>query len=149
MQYSNAKIGIVVSKFNSDITKKLLEGAQSTLVEKGVLEKNLKVLQVPGAVEIPLMAKMLAKTGEYQAIICLGCVIRGETNHYDYVCQQVSYGCQKIMLEFCLPIVFGVLTTENEEQAYARVSYEQEGHKGAEAALCALDMIQQLSTDRP
>ncbi len=141
MQTNKIKIAVVVSEFNTEITSKLQEGAISTLLKNEVLEENIKLIQVPGAIEIPLIAKVLAQKNKYSAIICLGCVIRGETTHYDYVCQQVSYGCQKIMLEFSLPVIFGVLTTENEKQAFARLDESKEGHKGIDAANTALQMI--------
>ena len=99
------------------------------------------MIQVPGAIEIPLVAKLLAESNRYKAIIALGAVIRGETSHYDYVCDQVSQGCQKVMLDFNIPVIFGVLTTENEEQALARVGGVH-GHKGIDAADAALEMIQ-------
>lgn len=134
-------IAIVVSQFNQEITDLLLQGAWSRLLAMGVEEHNIRVLKVPGAIEIPLVAKALAKLNKYQAIICLGAVIRGETSHYDYVCNQVSEGCQQVMMEYNLPVIFGVLTTENYDQAKARVGGQQ-GHKGYEAADAAISMIQ-------
>jgi 6,7-dimethyl-8-ribityllumazine synthase len=136
-------IAIVVSLFNEEITSLLLEGALERLKELGVKEKNITVVKVPGAIEIPLTAKLLAKSKKYQALICLGAVIRGETSHYDYVCAQVSEGCQQVMMAYELPVIFGVLTTENEEQAKARVGGSQ-GHKGREAAEAALHMVATL-----
>lgn len=133
-------IAIVVSDFNSDITEKLLQGAMLRLAEKGFGHQEISVSHVPGAVEIPLTAKLLAKSKRYQVIICFGAVIRGETSHYDYVCDQVSHGCQRVMLEFDIPVIFGVLTTENEEQALERVGGSG-GHKGIEAADAALKMV--------
>lgn len=138
---SQLNIAIVVSDFNQVITLKLLEGALLRLSQLGVSDTQVKVLHVPGAIEIPLTAKLLARTQKYAAIICLGAVIRGETSHYDYVCQQVSDGCQKVMLEVEIPVIFGVLTTETEEQALARVG-GSEGHKGMDAADVALRMIE-------
>lgn len=135
---------IVVSLYNEVITKKLLEGAVSRLVELGVNEKSITIVKVPGAVEIPLTTKLLATTKKYQAIICLGAVIRGETGHYDYVCQQVSQGCQQVMMAFNVPVIFGVLTTENIEQAYDRVGGKV-GHKGREAADAAWQMVHVVS----
>lgn len=140
MCQTNTQIAIVVSEFNQEITKKLLEGALLRLSQLGVDEKQLKVVHVPGAVEIPLTAKLLARSKKYAAVICLGAVIRGDTTHYDYVCQQVSAGCQRVMLELEIPIVFGVLTTEDEQQAYDRVG-GKEGHKGMDAADVAVRMI--------
>lgn len=139
------QIAIVVSQFNQEITSRLKQGAMSRLLEAGMDQANIIVKEVPGAVEIPLTAQLLAKTKRYQAIICLGAVIRGETSHYDYVCEQVSNGCQRVMLDHEIPVIFGVLTTESEEQALARVG-GSEGHKGREAADAALDMINVLKT---
>lgn len=132
---------IVVSRFNRPITDKLLEGAVTQLMKQGVAQSEITVQSVPGAVEIPLTVQVLAKSKRFDAIIALGCVIRGDTSHYDYVCDQVSQGCQRVMLDQDLPIIFGVLTTENEEQAFARVG-GSEGHKGMEAADAALEMVE-------
>jgi 6,7-dimethyl-8-ribityllumazine synthase len=132
---------IVVADFNDEITGKLLEGALHRLNQRNVAANQIKIVHVPGAVEIPLTAKLLAQTNQYAAIICLGAVIRGDTDHYDYVCQQVSNGCQRIMLDLEIPIIFGILTTENLEQAYARVG-GTEGHKGMDAADAALKMAE-------
>lgn len=134
------KIAIVVSQFNSNITDELLEGALSRLKELEIDATNITTIHVPGAIEIPLATQLLASNKIYDAIICLGAVIRGETNHYDYVCQQVSYGCQRVMLDFNIPVIFGVLTTDNEAQALDRIG-GKEGHKGKEAADVALTMI--------
>lgn len=134
------KIAIVKSQYNEFITEKLLQGAYSRLLELGVPVKNIEVITVPGAVEIPLAAKLLARSKQYQAIICLGAVIRGDTGHYDYVCEQVSQGCQQVMMEFDLPVIFGVLTTNNLEQATDRVGGKV-GHKGVEAADAAMQMV--------
>lgn len=136
----NHVYAIVVSEFNTDITSKLLSGALEQLQSKGVNSGCIDVIRVPGAVEIPLTAKLLAKTERYAAIICLGAVIRGDTDHYDYVCQQVSYGCQKVMLKYEVPVIFGVLTTNNEQQALDRVG-GKEGHKGKDAADAAIAMV--------
>lgn len=133
------QFAIVVSEFNRDITEKLLEGALSRLKECRIKEKNIFVIKVPGAVEIPLVAKLLARSKKYDAIICLGAVICGDTDHYDYVCQQVSQGCQRVMMEFDIPVIFGVLTTQNEQQAKARV--KKGNNKGVEAVDTAIEMI--------
>lgn len=138
-------IGLIVSRFNEPITKALKQGALTRLQECGISSHNISVYDVPGAVEIPLVALKLAQRGKVNAIIALGAVIRGETTHYDYVCEQVSQGCQKVALKYGLPVVFGVLTTENEEQAWARLGGEH-GHKGTDAADCAIEMIQLLET---
>ena len=134
-----SRIAIVVSRFNLDITEKLLAGALSRLEQLQLVAT--KIVWVPGAVEIPLATQLLAKTKRYHAIIALGAVIRGETSHYDYVCQQVSYGCQKVALAHSLPVIFGVLTTDNDDQALARVGGHH-GHKGSDAVDAALEMIQ-------
>jgi 6,7-dimethyl-8-ribityllumazine synthase len=131
-------IGIVISEFNQDITKKLYESAMSRLKEFEFPEENLTVIWVPGAVEIPITAKYLIENKKVDAVICLGAVIRGETTHYDYVCQQVSFGCQHIALTYNIPVIFGVLTTEDEQQALARIS------KGRECVDGALQMISVL-----
>lgn len=130
---------IIVSKFNEQITSKLKDGALERLKDKGFQESQITLIEVPGAIEIPLIAKSLAKSGGYGAIIALGAVIRGETTHYDYVCQQVSYGCQKVSLEFEIPVIFGVLTTEDEQQALERVGGKH-GHKGKDAVDTAIEM---------
>lgn len=139
------KIAIIQSEFNQAITDALCEGAQAYLLGQGVLPDDLTIYRVPGAVEIPLVAKRLAKKGEVDAVIALGCVIRGETSHYDYVCSQVSDGCAQLMLQYELPIIFGVLTTESQAQALDRVGGEK-GHKGVDAAKAALSMIELLKT---
>ncbi len=141
---SEVRLAIVVSRFNEEITRELLAGALSRAEEKKIPFDKLTVVWVPGAVEIPLAAQELAQLKSYDAIICLGAVIRGETTHYDYVCEQVSQGCQKVMLENNLPVIFGVLTTENEEQARDRIG-GRHGHKGKDAVDSSLEMIQILS----
>jgi 6,7-dimethyl-8-ribityllumazine synthase len=136
---TSSSIGIIVSQFNGEITHALQEGAVKQLISCGINESDITIIEVPGAVEIPLIAQQLAKKGTYSAIIALGAVIRGETTHYDYVCQQVSDGCLRVALEFEIPVIFGVLTTENEAQAWDRLGGKH-GHKGVEAADCALAM---------
>jgi 6,7-dimethyl-8-ribityllumazine synthase len=133
-------IAIVVSRFNEEVTERLLAGALQRLAEFNVPEENITVVWVPGAVEIPLAVQRLARLQHYEAIITLGAVIRGETTHYDYVCNQVSSGCQKIALEHNLPVIFGILTTENEQQAMDRVGGAH-GHKGQDAVDAAIHMI--------
>ncbi len=135
------QIGIVVAEFNRDVTSKLEEGALAYLQEKDV--NNVQVIHVPGAFEIPLVAKAMLQKGNVDAVIALGAVIRGETTHYDYVCQSVERGCALLQLEYVKPVVFGVLTTENEEQAFDRVGGSH-GHKGRDAAETALRMIKVL-----
>ena len=137
------KIGVVVAEFNREITLKLEEGALAFLKEKGIKEKDIELVHVPGAFEIPLVAKALLKAKKVDAVIALGAVIRGETTHYDYVCQAAERGCTQVQLEFVKPVVFGVLTTENEEQALDRVGGKH-GHKGRDAAETALRMAEVL-----
>ena len=132
-------IALIVSQFNHDITHELQNGAVQRLKEAGFSEEQMTLIEVPGAIEIPLIAKKLAKKNYYGALIALGAVIRGETTHYDYVCAQVSEGCQHVALSYDIPVVFGVLTTENEAQAWDRLGGKQ-GHKGVDAAECALSM---------
>ncbi len=133
-------IAIIVSRFHEDITELLLKGAIERLIELGIDDKDLQIARVPGAVELPLAAQQFAKHEDCLAIICLGAVIRGETDHYDYVCQQVSNGCQRVSLDFDIPVIFGVLTTDNKEQALARAGGTH-GHQGHYAAEAALEMI--------
>lgn len=133
-------VAIVVSRFNTKITERLYKGALQHLRELGFADQEITLIEVPGAVEIPLVAQRLAKQGQHEAIIALGAVIRGETSHYDYVCQLVSDGCQQVALTYDLPVVFGVLTTENVKQAIDRVG-GQHGHKGVEAVDAALEMV--------
>jgi len=137
------QFSIIVSEFNESITSELLNGAIQRLVEKGISSENITVTRVPGAIEIPLIAKLHAKSKKFDAIIALGAVIRGETSHYDYVCEQVSQGCQTVMMEFEIPVVFGVLTTENIQQAKDRIGGKH-GHKGKDAADAALAMTEIL-----
>jgi 6,7-dimethyl-8-ribityllumazine synthase len=138
-------VGIVVSRFNEAITQELLKGATSRLEELGFDKGQVTVAEVPGAVEIPLILQKFAEMKQFDALIALGAVVRGETSHYDYVCDLVSTGCQKISLEFKLPVIFGVLTTENEEQALARCGGEH-GHKGRDAVDAACEMVALLSS---
>lgn len=133
-------IAIVVSQFNEAITTALLDGALKRLKYYGFDANDITVVEVPGAVEIPLIAQKLADLNQHAAIIALGAVVRGETTHYDYVCQQVSNGCQQVALDCEIPVVFGVLTTENDEQAWDRLGGKQ-GHKGMDAVDCALSMV--------
>lgn len=134
------KLAIVVSEFNKDITDKLLTGAMQVLNENGIAKEQIDITFVPGAIEIPLVAKLLARTNQYSVIICLGAVIQGDTLHHEYVSQQVSEGCQQVMMQFEIPVIFGVLTTRNINQAIVRSS-ENNMNKGFEAAHAALQMI--------
>lgn len=131
------QIAIVTSRFNQDVTKLLFNGAIKRLNELAFPDDQITAVWVPGAVEIPITAQQLAKTGNYSVIICLGAVIRGDTSHYDYVCQQVSHGCQQVALAHNLPVIFGVLTTENEEQAFDRAGgkHGNYGHYAVDAGM--------------
>lgn len=137
---NDIKIGIVVARFNEFITAKLLSGAMDGLLRHDVQEENIHVAWVPGAFEIPLIASKMAKSQKYDAIICLGAVIRGATTHYDYVCNEVSKGIAAVSLENGLPILFGILTTENIEQAIERAGTKA-GNKGYDCALGAIEMV--------
>ncbi|UMT74899.1 6,7-dimethyl-8-ribityllumazine synthase [Staphylococcus roterodami] len=137
------KIAIVVSRFNDFITGRLLEGAKDTLIRHDVQDNNIDVAYVPGAFEIPLVAKKLAVSGNYDAVITLGCVIRGATSHYDYVCNEVAKGVSKVNDQTDVPVIFGILTTESIEQAVERAGTKA-GNKGAEAAVSAIEMANLL-----
>ncbi|HDC3760035.1 TPA: 6,7-dimethyl-8-ribityllumazine synthase [Staphylococcus aureus] len=139
------KVAIVVSRFNDFITGRLLEGAKDTLIRHDVNEDNIDVEFVPGAFEIPLVAKKLASSGNYDAIITLGCVIRGATSHYDYVCNEVAKGVSKVNDQTNVPVIFGILTTESIEQAVERAGTKA-GNKGAEAAVSAIEMANLLKS---
>lgn len=142
---SGLKVAVVVGRFNEFITSKLLGGAQDALVRHGVEEKDVDVIWVPGAFEIPLVAKKLADTKKYDAIITLGTVIRGATTHYDYVCNEVAKGVAAISLQTGVPVIFGVLTTENIEQAIERAGTKA-GNKGWDAGMSAIEMANLLRT---
>ena len=137
---TNEKFCIIVSRFNEFITNKLLSGAIDELKRHGVSDLNIDVVWCPGAFEIPLTAKKCAKTGKYNAIITLGAVIKGSTSHYDYVCAEVSKGVASVGLETGIPVIFGVLTTENIEQAIERAGTKS-GNKGSDAAKSAIEMV--------
>ena len=136
---TNEKFCIVVSRFNEFIGGKLLEGAVDELKRHGVKDTNIDVVWCPGAFEIPLIAKKCANSGRYNAVITLGAVIKGSTSHYDYVCAEVSKGVSAVSLETGIPVIFGVLTTENLEQAIERAGTKA-GNKGADAAKSAIEM---------
>jgi 6,7-dimethyl-8-ribityllumazine synthase len=136
----NVKIGIVCARFNEFITSKLLGGAMDGLLRHGVKDENVDVAWVPGAFEIPVVAKRMAEGGKYDAILCLGAVIKGSTDHYDYVCAEVSKGIATVSLQTGLPVMFGVLTTDNIEQAIERAGTKA-GNKGYDVALSAIEMI--------
>jgi len=137
------RFGLVVSKFNEFVTDRLLAGALDTLRKAGADEAALDIAKVPGAFEIPLVARRLACSGRVQAVICLGAVIRGETPHFDYISNEVSRGIAQAAWESDVPVIFGVLTTDNVEQALARAG-EAERNKGAEAARTAIEMANLL-----
>ena len=137
------KVGIVAARFNEFITSKLISGAMDGLVRHNVNEDNIHIAWVPGAFEIPLIASKMAKSGNYDAVICLGAVIRGATSHYDYVCNEVSKGIAAISLETGVPVMFGVVTTDNIEQAIERAGTKA-GNKGYDCALGAIEMVNLL-----
>lgn len=137
------KVGIVAARFNEFITSKLLGGAVDGLVRHNVSEDNIEVAWVPGAFEIPLVAAKMAKSGKYDAIICVGAVIRGTTSHYDYVCSEVSKGIASVSLGTEIPVMFGVLTCDTIEQAIERAGTKA-GNKGYDCALGAVEMVNLL-----
>ncbi|MBP7370920.1 MAG: 6,7-dimethyl-8-ribityllumazine synthase [Arenimonas sp.] len=137
------KIAIVVSRFNDFITERLLSGAKNCLIQHQTPEGHIDTVWVPGAFELPMAALSLAKSGKYHAVICLGAVIRGETTHYDYVCNEAAKGIANISLQTGIPTIFGVVTTENTEQAIARAGGKS-GNKGWDCAMAALEMANLL-----
>jgi len=139
------RFGIVVSRFNDFITEKLLGGAMDGLLRTGVKESDIQVIKVPGAFEIPLAAKKVVQTGNYDAIICLGAVIRGATPHFDYVCAEVSKGVAQVSLDSEVPVIFGVVTTDSVEQAIERAGTKS-GNKGWHAAISAVEMANLMVT---
>ncbi|MFH1140087.1 MAG: 6,7-dimethyl-8-ribityllumazine synthase [Chloroflexota bacterium] len=143
LQGAGLRIAIVVSRFNQSITSGLLQGALEGLAAHGVQDQNVTVAWVPGSFEIPLIAKRLARSGNFDAIVCLGAVIRHQTDHYRYVAEAAAIGIAEIARETGVPVAFGVLTTENEEQAMERAG-GKEGNKGYDAALTAIEMADLL-----
>ena len=137
------RIAVVAARFNEFITSRLLSGCEDGLVRHGVDTGQIDVAWVPGAFEIPVVAQRLAESGHYDAVICLGAVIRGSTSHYDYVCAEVSKGVAQVSLKTGLPVLFGVLTTDNIEQAIERAGTKA-GNKGYDCALSAIEMINLL-----
>lgn len=137
------KVGIVASRFNEIIVNKLLGGAVDGLVRHGVEDRNITAVWVPGAFEIPTAAQRMAASGKYDAVICVGAVIRGETSHYDYVCNEVSKGIAQVSMTTGVPTLFGIVTTENIEQAIARAGAHT-GNKGYDCALSAIEMVNVL-----
>lgn len=134
------KVGIVASRFNSFIVQKLLDGAVDGLVRHGVEEDHITACWVPGAFEIPVVARQMAQSDKYDAVICVGAVIRGSTSHYEYVCAEVSKGIAAAAMESGKPVLFGVITTENIEQAIERAG-SKAGNKGYDCALSAIEMV--------
>jgi 6,7-dimethyl-8-ribityllumazine synthase len=145
------KLAVVVSRFNTEVTGGLREGAQRVFAEKGIELQNVEFFNAPGAFEIPLIAKTLAKTGRYDGVICLGCVIKGDTAHFEFISLGATMGIQEAMLETGVPIAFGIITTYTDEQAVVRsaVKGEHELHnKGREAALACIETIETLRAIR-
>jgi len=140
MVSKDIKVGIVAARFKEFITNKLVGGAMDGLIRHDVKEEDVDIAWVPGAFEIPLIASKMAKSGKYDAIICVGAVIRGSTSHYDYVCAEVSKGVASVSLETGIPVMFGVLTTDNIEQAIERAGTKA-GNKGYDCALGAIEMV--------
>ena len=139
----NLKFGIVAARFNEFIVSKLVGGALDTLHRHETADNDIDVAWVPGAFEIPIAAKKMAESGKYDAVLCLGAVIRGSTTHYDYVCSEVSKGVAQVGLQTGVPTIFGVVTTENIEQAIERAGTKA-GNKGADAAMAAMEMASLL-----
>ncbi|HEV8717610.1 MAG TPA: 6,7-dimethyl-8-ribityllumazine synthase [Candidatus Binatia bacterium] len=143
MDASGRRFGLIVSQFNSLITERLQAGAIDALCRHGAREEDISVVQVPGAFDIPLFAKKMAASGRYDALVCLGAVIKGETPHFDYISAAMTQGIKEVMLAHGLPVTFGVLTTESMEQALDRAGGKA-GNKGTEAALAAVEMLNAL-----
>ena len=143
MDATGMRFGLDVSQFNSLITERLQAGALDALCRHGAREEDIVVVQVPGAFDIPLFAKKMAASGHYDALVCLGAVIKGETPHFDYISAAMTQGIKEVMLAHGLPVTFGVLTTESMEQALDRAGGKA-GNKGAEAALAAVEMLSAL-----
>lgn len=139
-EFSNYKIAIIKAEWNANITDKLLEGCKATLLEKGIWENNIKIIEVPGTFELTISSQWLAESKEIDVVIALGCVIQGETPHFTYICEAVAQGLTNVGIKNNKPIVFGVLTTLNEKQAVERAGGNL-GNKGSEAAITALKML--------
>ena len=139
------KVAVVAARFNEFIVSKLVSGAQDALIRHGVDDDNIDIAWVPGAFEIPLIAQKFAQSGQYDAVICLGAVIRGATSHYDYVCNEASNGIAQVSLNTGIPVLFGVLTTENIEQAVERAGTKA-GNKGYDVACSAIEMVNLIKT---
>ncbi len=139
------KFGLVISRFNEFITKKLLEGAQDALLRHGVNQEDIEIAWVPGSFEIPLVAKKLAQTKRYDAVICLGAVVRGGTPHFEYIAAEVTKGIAKVSLDTDLPVIYGVITADTLEQAIERAGTKM-GNKGFDAAVTAIEMANLLKS---
>ena len=137
------RFAVVAARFNAEVVDRLLDGALAGLKELGVAERDIDVVRVPGAFELPLLAQRLGESEKYLAVICLGAVIRGDTDHYDYVCRAATDGILRAGLDGDIPVIFGVLTCENDEQALDRAG-GKEGNKGADAAAAAVEMVNLL-----
>ena len=144
---SGMRLALVVARFNDHITQRLNDGCRDELASRGLDPGKLLSLEVPGCFELPIVAKELAAGGGFDAIICLGAIIRGDTPHFDFVSSETASGIQRAALDTGVPVIFGVLTTDNEEQALARVGGSG-GHKGREAALTAIEMVQTMRNVR-
>jgi len=136
-------VGVVVSRYHEDVTSRLLAGARAELARRGVKDEDVRVVEAPGAFELPLLALAMADQDDVDAVVCLGCVVRGETDHYQWVCHAVTVGLQQASLETGVPIGFGVLTCDTVEQAYARSGGEV-GDKGAETVVAVLESVAAL-----
>lgn len=137
---TDMKVGIVAARFNEFVVSRLIGGAEDALLRHGVKEDSIDLAWVPGAFEIPVVAKRMAESGKYDAVLCLGTVIRGETSHYDYVCNEVSKGIAQVELQSGLPVLFGIVTAENLEQAVQRAGAKS-GNKGYDIACSAIEMV--------
>lgn len=140
---SGLRVGIVISRFNSFVTGKLLDGAVDALTRSGVSDDDIAAAWVPGAFEVPVVARRMAESGEFDAVVCLGCVIRGDTPHFDYVAGESAKGIASLALSTGVPIIYGIVTTESLEQAIERAGTRM-GNKGAEAAVTAIEMCRLL-----
>ncbi|MBF0229653.1 MAG: 6,7-dimethyl-8-ribityllumazine synthase [Desulfamplus sp.] len=138
------KFGIIASRFNDFITERLVGGAIDALIRSGASDSDITLMKVPGAFEIPLAAQKMVKTGKYDAVICVGAVIRGATSHYDYVCAEVSKGIASVSLDSGVPVIFGILTTDTIEQAIERAGTKA-GNKGFDSAIAAIEMANLMS----
>lgn len=134
------KFGIVVSEWNEEVTAALLQGAMDTLQKHGTTKEHIQVISVPGSIELTYGSRIIAEKHDLDAVICLGCVIQGDTPHFDYVCQSVTHGITELNLDYDIPFIFGVLTTENQQQALDRCGGKH-GNKGDEAAVTAIKMV--------